>query len=51
MFLSIDDQMMKFVYQNKQLILESVENGIPCRLVKDTGTGGIDATVVLQRVR
>lgn len=46
MFLSIDDQMMEFVYQNKQLILESVENGIPCRLVKDTGTGGIDATVV-----
>lgn len=46
MFLSIDDQMIEFVYQNKQLILESVEKGIPCRLVKDTGAGGIDATVV-----
>ena len=46
MFLSRDNQTKEFVYRNKKLILESVGNGIPCRLVKDTDTGGIDATVV-----
>lgn len=46
MFLSNDVQTREFVYRNKKIILESVEKGIPCRLVKDTDTGDVDATVI-----